>query len=215
VLVENDISDLTHTTDTGPSPDCTGTTTYQDGEGFCDDISTVYEAADTNIAKVNANEVITGDWDFSGGGIEIENGTTPPSCTTGQIYLDTDATSGQQFMACEGGTFVQQGGSGSDTLADLSCSTNQIAKYNGSAWVCAADDNDGGTSGFVSVPAAPSSTCTAGTYSADLNYFYACYATNSWKRTAITTWTETYYLLDENGYNLTQETAFRLFKEGA
>jgi len=36
-----------HTTDTGPSPDCTGTTTYQDGNGGCDDISGVYvQAAD-------------------------------------------------------------------------------------------------------------------------------------------------------------------------
>ena len=31
--------------------------------------------------------------------------------------------------------------SGSDTLAGLSCSTNQIAKWNGSAWACAADVN--------------------------------------------------------------------------
>lgn len=35
-LVEADIGDLAHTTDTGPSPDCSGTSTYQDGEGGCD-----------------------------------------------------------------------------------------------------------------------------------------------------------------------------------
>jgi hypothetical protein len=35
-----------------------------------------------------------------------------------------------------------------DTLAGLSCSTDEIAKWNGSAWVCAADD-----SGAVGVPA--------------------------------------------------------------
>jgi hypothetical protein len=55
---------------------------------------------------------MTGDWDFGGGGIEIENGTTPPACTVGQLFLDTDATAGQQLMACEGGTFVKQGDGG-------------------------------------------------------------------------------------------------------
>lgn len=35
-IEEADIADLTHTTDTGPSPDCSGSTTYQDGEGGCD-----------------------------------------------------------------------------------------------------------------------------------------------------------------------------------
>ncbi len=62
-----------------------------------------------------------GEWDFGAGGIEIENGTTPPACTVGQVYLDTDATSGQQLMGCEGGTFVKQGdgsGSGMSNLLD-------------------------------------------------------------------------------------------------
>lgn len=39
----------TATTDTGPSPDCSGTTTYQDGDGGCDDISSVYQAADADL----------------------------------------------------------------------------------------------------------------------------------------------------------------------
>lgn len=41
-----------HTTDTGPSPDCSGTTTYQDGEGGCDDISSVYQAADAALTAL-------------------------------------------------------------------------------------------------------------------------------------------------------------------
>lgn len=41
----------TVTVDTGPSPDCSGTTTYQDGEGGCDDISAVYEPLDATILK--------------------------------------------------------------------------------------------------------------------------------------------------------------------
>lgn len=52
-IVEADISDLSHTTDTGPSPDCSGTTTYQDGEGNCDDISSVYEPAGITEADIS------------------------------------------------------------------------------------------------------------------------------------------------------------------
>jgi len=47
------------------------------------------------------------------GGIEIENNTAVPgSCTVGQIFMDTDATSGQQIYGCEAGTFVLQGDGG-------------------------------------------------------------------------------------------------------
>lgn len=44
-ITEADISDLSHTTDTNANTICTGTTTYLDGEGNCDDISSVYEPA--------------------------------------------------------------------------------------------------------------------------------------------------------------------------
>jgi len=61
---------------------------------------------------VGAAYVWTGEHDFGGGGIEVENGTTPPACTVGQLYVDTDATAGQQLMACEAGAFVLQGDGG-------------------------------------------------------------------------------------------------------
>jgi len=84
------------------------------------------EAADADIAKVNETEVITGDWDIGDGGIEVENGTTPPACTAGQLFVDTNATSGQQLMACESTTFVVQGdGTGGSPAAD-SIGTNEI-----------------------------------------------------------------------------------------
>lgn len=47
-ITESQISDLTHTTDTNANTVCTGTTTYLDGEGNCDDISSVYESATSN-----------------------------------------------------------------------------------------------------------------------------------------------------------------------
>jgi hypothetical protein len=41
-ITESQITDLTHTTDTNANTICAGTTTYLDGEGNCDDISTTY-----------------------------------------------------------------------------------------------------------------------------------------------------------------------------
>ena len=59
------------------------------------------------------NVAVTGDWDFGGGGIEVENNATVPgSCTDGQIFVDNDATSGQRLYACESGSFVVQGDGG-------------------------------------------------------------------------------------------------------
>jgi len=73
-----------------------------------------------------------GDWNFGGGGIEIENGITPPACTVGQVFLDTDATAGQQLMACEGGTFVTQGDGGGVTntadIADVAVTQTELAE---------------------------------------------------------------------------------------
>ena len=97
---------------------------------------TTHEPADADIAKINETEVITGDWDFSGGGIEIENGITPPACTEGQLYLDTDATAGQQLMACDGGTFVVQGdgdSGGAPAFNTVTAGTNTNALLVGAA----------------------------------------------------------------------------------
>jgi hypothetical protein len=64
----------------------------------------------------------TGEHDFGGGGIEIENNTVlPGSCTVGQLFMDTDEPTGRQLFGCEGGTFVLQGdGTGAiTTLNDI------------------------------------------------------------------------------------------------
>lgn len=99
---------------------------------FDGDIGTNVQAYDVDTAKTDVNEVITGDYDFGGGGIEIENNTTVPgSCIIGQLFLDTDATSGEQLYACEGGTFVLQGGSGSGTPGG---SSTQVQFNNGGSF---------------------------------------------------------------------------------
>jgi hypothetical protein len=38
--------------------------------------------------------------------------TLPGSCAAGEVFLDTNATTGQRWYACESGSFVQQGGAG-------------------------------------------------------------------------------------------------------
>jgi len=60
------------------------------------------------------------------------------SKTIAQLYAE-----GKAF------NFVGGGGSGSDTLAGLSCTSGQIAKWNGTAWACAADATSGGAGGLV------------------------------------------------------------------
>jgi len=40
----------------------------------------------------------------------------------------------------------------------------------------------------VAVPASPSSPCTSGTWAADGSYYYKCYATDNWRRAALSSW---------------------------
>lgn len=74
---------------------------------------TVQQALETLSFITASPTTVVSDWDFGGGGLEIENNTSVPgSCTVGQIFMDTDATSGQQIYGCEGGSFVLQGDGG-------------------------------------------------------------------------------------------------------
>lgn len=83
-----------------------------------------------NLASAVTGETGTGalvfaddaDINVDGGTLEIPNSTTlPGTCTVGQIYMDTDATTGQRIYACEStNTWALQGdggGGGSDTNA--------------------------------------------------------------------------------------------------
>ncbi|MCC0049811.1 MAG: hypothetical protein H6882_11790 [Rhodobiaceae bacterium] len=61
--------------------------------------------------------------------------TGPAGNEGDQIYNQTHKT--MQF--CDGTLWYSMKGGAQDALAGLSCSANQIAKWNGSAWVCALD----------------------------------------------------------------------------
>lgn len=67
-----------------------------------------------------------------------------------------------------------------DPSSDLQAATKQYVDHAVST-----------ASGFVAPPAGPTSVCTVGSWSADANYHYDCYAANSWSRVAKdATWSE-------------------------
>lgn len=62
------------------------------------------------------------------------------------VYDDT----ADKLKVCDGTNWIEVGsGSGSDTLSGLTCATNEIPKWNGTAWACAADG--GGSSQWTDV----------------------------------------------------------------
>jgi len=71
-VTESQISDLVHTTDTNASTACSGTTTYLDGEGNCDDVSLDYINVNGDIMTGSMN--FTANWTM-GGGLMYWNGT--------------------------------------------------------------------------------------------------------------------------------------------
>lgn len=92
----------------------------------------------------------TGGTDGSTGGGETDgSGTDDGSTTNGDGNTDESSTDGgnSDGSGTDSGGSTDGGGtdggesSTQDTLADLTCSTDQVAKFNGTAWACA-DDND-------------------------------------------------------------------------
>lgn len=98
----NDLACEANTTDTSANTECSGNTTYMDGEGNCDDISSVYEPVLTDKASLESTisdvtdfaeadgDVYTGVHDFGGAtSTEIVNGATPTVDAAGEIAVDT------------------------------------------------------------------------------------------------------------------------------
>lgn len=68
----------------------------------------------------SSNLTVTGTWDFSSGMFRVPNSTTlPATCTVGDQYMDTDATSGQRYYLCEStNTWALQGSAGTGGWTD-------------------------------------------------------------------------------------------------
>lgn len=72
-------------------------------------------AIDTaEVVRTSSTNTMTGTYDIGGGVLEVPNSTSlPGTCSVGQVYMDTDATSGSRIYACESSnTWVLQGGGG-------------------------------------------------------------------------------------------------------
>jgi hypothetical protein len=68
------------------------------------------------------------------------------------------ASNYKTMVFCNGDNWVSMAGGGSDTLSGLTCSTDQIAKYDGSQWVCT--DQTGGDGSATSFCPDPTSGLT-------------------------------------------------------
>jgi len=82
-----------------------------------------------------------------------------PACgaaTEGVILFDSDR---KIVVYCNGSTWMMMGGmfGSADTLSGLSCANGEIAKWNGTAWACAADE-----AGMSSLPALTSARIWVG-----------------------------------------------------
>ena len=81
------------------------------------------DLASNKFLRKDQNDTSTYSYDFGGGGIEVPNSASlPATCTVGQIYMDTDATSGQRIYACQSAntwTLQGDGGGGGGTPGGL------------------------------------------------------------------------------------------------
>ena len=89
-LTESQISDLSHTADTNANTACTGTTTYLDGEGNCDDISSVYQPLDADLTTLAGND---------GSNLTGITGTNITDGTIGAADLGTDSVGSDEIAA--------------------------------------------------------------------------------------------------------------------
>jgi hypothetical protein len=82
----------------------------------------------------------TSAWDFSGDTVELPNSTSlPGSCDAGDVYVDTDASSGQQLYICESGSWVLSSGAGTSEIT----SATPLLEFNDTdAAGAAADDEE-------------------------------------------------------------------------
>jgi hypothetical protein len=66
------------------------------------------------------DESLTGDMDIGSGVLQLPNSTTAPgTCDVGDVYFDTDATSGQKILGCEtANNWTPQGSSGTGAFSD-------------------------------------------------------------------------------------------------
>jgi hypothetical protein len=118
--------------------------------------------------------------------VRVPNSTTlPATCTTGDMYMDTDATSGSRWYLCEStNTWVVQGAAGSgditDVWTDSSGDVSALTAASGDTLDAGAADSSKPATRSTSLPA----TCTEGQQHHDTDSggseLYVCTTTNTW-----------------------------------
>lgn len=132
-----------------------------------------------NAYDLNANTTIDGatiltdvDNTLVGLGLSCQDGDIPRyDGLLGEWYCDADIDTNTQLSESQVETFITNGSIGlaagstmngstivttatdSDTLGELNCSTDEIAKYDGSDWVCASESGGGSGGGSLSYSA--------------------------------------------------------------
>jgi hypothetical protein len=152
-------------------------------------------------------------------GPEISAGSITNTHLSGSITLSKIALTGTP----DGTKFLRDDGSwqavaSSDTLAALSCTNGQIAKWNGSAWACAADDNSGGGGSGNVYRSALTTVASGGSYSfthglgglPDLVQVYVVRNTNSKATLLSPQYAEGYVTYSGSRYVTVNETTVQL-----
>lgn len=83
-------------------------------------------------------------------GTDIKPGDSCAASEEGYVARNASADRdvSEITLICDGSQWQSATGGNSDTLAGLSCASGQLAKWNGTAWACAADDAGSGGGGF-------------------------------------------------------------------
>ena len=101
-------------------------------------------------SKVNGSNIVTIATDQN---TQLSESQVETFVTNGSIGLASGSTMG--------GSTIVTTATDSDTLGGLNCSTDEIAKYNGSAWICAAESGGGSGGGGLSYSAMYQRTATS------------------------------------------------------
>jgi hypothetical protein len=129
-------------------------------QGALDELDSEKQAANSSLTSISNLAVSSGNFIVGdGSSFSVANGSAARTLlglgasdtpTFSAILLNGDTVFDLTGTGLEvsGGTLgLADGGITFSKLASNSCSSGQIMKFNGSSWVCAADNNNGGTNG--------------------------------------------------------------------
>ncbi len=123
-------------------------------------------------------------WNFTKVGTTALTGTNAAEANP-RVSLDGNICGGG--MAGTGGT-IGIGPISSNGYRICTTANAVVSIFAGSQAVFTGSGSTVGFPNAVSTPSSSSATCSTGQFAFDANYFYACVATNTWRRSANTTW---------------------------